>query len=116
MLSPELEIWTPVFGFPDYQISSLGKVKRGEKVLAQDKAGRKRCRHYKAVSLYKSGKRFHLVVHKLMWLSFFGEIPIGHHIDHINHCHSDNTLQNLQCICMKENQKRKRIYETAIRF
>lgn len=42
--------------------------------------------------------------HRLAWLAFYGSWPNGQ-IDHINHCRSDNRIENLREVTHSENQR-----------
>ena len=44
-----------------------------------------------------------VMVHRLVWMAFVGEIPDGMEIDHINCVRSDNRLENLRLVTHKEN-------------
>lgn len=50
---------------------------------------------------YCNSKR--VLVHRLVWETFVGEIPCGYQIDHINTIRDDNRLENLRCVTPKEN-------------
>ena len=45
----------------------------------------------------------HILVHRLVYEAFVGEIPEGMQIDHINTIRTDNRLENLRCVTCKEN-------------
>lgn len=42
-------------------------------------------------------------VHRIIWETFYGEIPNGYQIDHINTVRTDNRLENLRLVTCKEN-------------
>lgn len=42
-------------------------------------------------------------VHRIIWETFYGEIPEGYQIDHINTIRDDNRLENLRLVSCKEN-------------
>lgn len=44
-----------------------------------------------------------ILLHRLIWETFVGEIPQGYQIDHINTIKTDNRLDNLRCVTPKEN-------------
>lgn len=60
---------------------------------------------YRRVSLIDSqdNKRHSIRVHKLVYMTFVGEIPEGMQIDHIDGDASNNNLDNLRCVSPKEN-------------
>lgn len=107
------EEWRPIPGYESlYLISSHGRVARIEtqRQLAYDWAGRKHFR-YRSVRLYGGdGSRQHLVVHKLVYLAFHGEIPFGMQVDHKDHNRFNNHYSNLQLTTHEENQARRKKY------
>lgn len=50
-----------------------------------------------------SVKGKHVLTHRLVWEAFFGEIPKGMEIDHINAIRNDNRLSNLRITTHKAN-------------
>lgn len=57
---------------------------------------------YLIISVSKP-KRTHVKVHRLIYETFVGEIPEGMVIDHINTERTDNRLENIRCVTVKEN-------------
>jgi len=50
--------------------------------------------------------------HRKLWIKFYGSIPSGMIIHHINGNKKDNRLENLECISRKEHRKKhKKDYE-----
>lgn len=49
-------------------------------------------------------KRKYLLLHRLVWCSFIGNIEDNYVIDHKNADKKDNRLINLQCITQSQNQ------------
>lgn len=89
-----------------YQVSNLGRVKslgnnktKKEKILKSlvDKDG------YQRVILCKNGYIKNYFVHRLEYEAFYGEIPDGMQVNHINEIKSDNRLENLNLMTPKEN-------------
>lgn len=75
------EIWKEIVGFPDYHISSHGRVKSFKKkkpiILAFDKTKD----HYLRVALYRNGKRIRIMVHRLVayvFIAYEKELEINH--------------------------------------
>ena len=62
-------------------------------------AGSKRSDGYSEVFFAGHRER----VHRVIWQMYFGKIPIGYVIDHINRDPSDNRLENLRCIPKRIN-------------
>jgi hypothetical protein len=112
-----MEIWKTIPDYEDYQVSNLGNVKSikwgKERVLcfAIDKDG------YKKVCLSLKGKASNFSVHRLVALSFLHYIPNDKNIvvDHINNIKSDNRVENLQLITIRENVT-KDIKNTASKY
>jgi hypothetical protein len=48
--------------------------------------------------------------HRIVWEHFFGPIPRGLEIDHINNIRDDNRLENLQLLSHKENSRKQLKY------
>lgn len=44
-----------------------------------------------------------ILVHQLIWIEHFGEIPKGYVIHHKNKNKKDNRIENLQCMTIKEH-------------
>ena len=60
---------------------------------------------YLRVSLVDSfdNVRRSIKVHRLVYMTFIGDIPQGYQIDHIDGDASNNNLENLRCVTPKEN-------------
>jgi hypothetical protein len=101
----EKEIWKEIPGFPDYQVSNMGRVKSFKKwagklgrILRPGIDGH----GYQKVSLYTAQKRFTKKIHKLMQLAFLEDKTA--YIDHHNGVKTDNRLNNLRLCTNQENQ------------
>ena len=64
---------------------------------------------YKSIGLYneKEKKQKYFLVHRIIYETFKGEIPLGYQIDHINGLRDDNNLNNLRLLTVKENINNK---------
>ena len=101
------EEWKNIIDYEGlYQVSNLGRVKSlnykhtgREKILKSsvDKIG------YMYVGLCKNGKVKFFKVHRLIYEAFYGEIPNGMQVNHINEIKADNRLSNLNLMTRKEN-------------
>jgi hypothetical protein len=94
------EIWTDMWGFPNYEISSEGNVrnKKTEKVISQRQDGNE----YKLISIFYNKKKYTKRVGRLVWQSF-NKCECKETIDHLDRNKGNNNLGNLRCVSMKEN-------------
>jgi len=105
-----MERWKRIINFPDYKISSLGKIERittksgtrSGKILKQNykKNG------YVYICLTKNNKKYYKRVHRLV-LETFNPIENINKLEcnHINGIKSDNRLENLEWCTRSENEK-----------
>ena len=109
------EIWRDIPEFKGYyQASNLGRIKSlfrivytarrriyvfDSRILKQktDAYG------YSVVNLSVDGVAKTRKVHRLVWSAFNGDIPKGMVINHINEIKTDNNLENLNLMSVKEN-------------
>lgn len=93
------EIWKPVKGYEDYQVSSLGRVKRGKRFLKGtiDKDG------YKDIFLCKNGKIKHIRLHRLVAEMFVPNPNNLETVDHIDSDKTNNCVNNLQWLSARDN-------------
>lgn len=62
---------------------------------------------YRRIDIKFRGKRHILLIHRIIYLAWHGKIPNGYTIDHINRDRSDNRIQNLRCVTVKENNQNR---------
>jgi hypothetical protein len=101
-----MEIWKPIKDYENYEVSNLGRVKslnyhreNREKIL-------KPLKHrdgYLLVVLYKSGKRKHFQIHRLVAQAFILNPENKPCINHIDCNPSNNCVSNLEWCTPKEN-------------
>lgn len=108
------EIWKDVMGYEDlYQISNHGNIRSKDRTtiignkkrnypgikikIATNDAGYKHC------LLHKNGIRKHILIHRLVYQAFNGELDDTLVIDHIDNIKSNNYYKNLQQITQREN-------------
>lgn len=103
-----MEIWKDVRGYENlYQVSNYGRVKS----LGRKKGGGLTDRYignvskegYVTVVLSKNGKVKNWRVHRLVYETFVGEIPIGMVINHKDENPTNNCVINLEICTPKEN-------------
>ena len=99
------EIWKDIKGYPNYMVSNMGQVKSlnyrqtgREKIMKQQLY-----RGYLNVGLRKNRKLKIFRVHRLVYEAFYGRIPQGMQVNHINEIKTDNRLENLNLMTPKEN-------------
>jgi len=94
------ENWRPVPRYPDYEVSDLGRVRHGGRMLKAVHTSKGR---YASVGLYRNGKPKKKTVHSLVMEAFVGPRPPGMHICHGNGNALDNRLSNLRYGTPQEN-------------
>lgn len=100
-----VEIWKPVKGYESYQVSNLGRLKRGSRFLrgTLDKNG------YCDVMLCEDKKKKHMRLHRLVAQAF---VPNPNNLDTVDHIDSDknnNKSNNLQWLSRKDNTLKSHI-------
>jgi len=95
------EIWKPINGFPNYEISNLGSVKSKAHLKEKILKPFKNSKGYLYVSLPKKRTS----VHKLVAETFIETKPSSDctEINHINFNRTDNRAENLEWISHKDN-------------
>lgn len=98
-----LEKWKPVEEYPEYEVSSYGRVrslKYGKIRMIRPGVGRS---GYSNVVLYKDKKKNNRGVHILVAYAFLGERPRGFDINHKSGIKTDNRVENLEYCSRTEN-------------
>lgn len=104
------EIWKPVLGYPNYQVSNLGRVKSvhrrwfgtntTEIILTPIFIGSPKYPH---VRLYENKKHMTIRVSRLVYSTFVGPIPDKMVIDHKDHNVLNNNTENLRLATYSQN-------------
>jgi hypothetical protein len=95
-----METWLSVVGFPDYEVSSLGRIRRGEKIL-------KACTHphgYLKIALGRANQR---LVHRVVAEAFCPNPNNYTEVDHIDRDKTNNSMSNLRWCTRSENNSNK---------
>ena len=103
------EEWRVVEGFLNYEVSSLGNVRRGAKVLkaCPDTSG------YLRVHFCKDGGRYHRSIHRLVALAFIPNPENKPTIDHIDWNITNNAVENLRWYSHSEQKIHTRPHSTS---
>lgn len=111
-----MEKWKNIKFKNGYLVSSKGKVKSADRtIICKCRWGNNVEKHlkgklinplkdkqgYLSVILGKKSKR--LLVHKLVYEAFIGDIPEGMQVNHIDENKENNTVENLNLMTPKEN-------------
>ena len=109
------EIWKDIKGFENaYQVSTSGRIRTKTREINSGKCSirilesmplkplKGNCKYY-LVGLYKKSKIKRLLVHRLVYENFIGEVPRGKTIDHIDNDPLNNRLDNLQLLTNRDN-------------
>jgi hypothetical protein len=106
LVNPEAEPrWAPIKGFPSYEVSDDGFVRRA----VQDRYGRRVLRQhingdgYPFVVLFRGGKRHHALVHRLVAEAFVLGREAGPIVRHLDGCKARNLAENLAWGTQQEN-------------
>lgn len=108
--TPSEEVWVDIPGYNGkYSVSDMGRVRSNIAFNGRGKildAPLRKKNGYRRVSIYDNNNdRKTVNVHRLVVLSFIGEIPDGMQINHINGVKTDNRAENLEIVTPSENMK-----------
>lgn len=102
------EEWRPIPGYPDYEVSSLGRVASVKRGRLDVLAGGKTDTGYRNVLLYSAGARSGHRVHALVALAFHGPRPPGLEVRHLDGDQLNNAAANLRYGTHAENMADRR--------
>lgn len=115
-----MERWKTCAGFPDYEISDKGRVRRATDSAHGPKKGHilkpwVQPNGYLVVSLWRNGKGFNRYIHRMVAITFHGHPPAGHEVAHIDGNPANNSAINLRWATKSENHIDKRRHGTMLR-
>ena len=99
----ELEIYAPIKGFPDYLVTSFGRVLSLKQGNLKEKKQVNNGHGYLHVLLYKNGKQYHKIVHRLVAQTFIPNPNNKPQVNHIDENKTNNHVSNLEWITQKDN-------------
>lgn len=103
MNGKEKEIFREIDGFPDYEVSNLGRVRsfkgRYPRIL---KPRKNRC-GYLCVNLYTDRKRVMKTIHRLVAEAFVPNPENKPEVNHIDEDKKNNVAENLEWVTRREN-------------
>jgi len=94
-----MEIWKDIEGYPNYQVSNMGRVKSLNYLRTGKEKILKSCNNNKGyiyVNLYKEGKQKHYLIHRLVAQAFIPNPDNLPEVNHKNENPTDNRVENLE--------------------
>jgi hypothetical protein len=99
------EKWLPVNGFPNSEVSSLGRVRSLFRGTGNIRSQYVNARGYLIVGMQRKTFRKHARVHRLVAAAFLGPIPDGMDVNHKDGNKKNNRADNLEFMTRSENCK-----------
>lgn len=105
------EEWLVITEFPDYAVSACGRVQN----MLRGNILRPRLDRYSYLTLYRAGKPYVVLVHRLVCAAFHGEPPSpAHEVAHSDGNAHNNNQNNLRWATRRENEADKIIHGTNL--
>jgi len=113
------EVWRPVVGYEGlYEVSCLGRVRSLHSIKLSRGRLLKPSAHntgYTRVTLTRPPRQQRPThIHTLVLEAFAGLRPAGMQAAHLNGCRTDNRIENLAWVTVRENILHKRVHGTAM--
>ena len=106
------EIWRSVSGYPNYQVSNIGRIRRADTgtILRPLRHG-----SYFAIYLYDDRARTRQLIHRLVAKEFIDNPEYKKCVDHIDGDGTNNCVSNLRWVSNSENgmNQRKTFHDTS---
>ena len=113
-MSNVLYLPVPYEGYQHYLVGSNGTVFsiRKSDFLKGTWSGRSNCQ-YRSVQLWNldNTKPIKCLLHKLVYITFYEDVPPGYHVDHIDRNRDHNWLDNLRLVTISDNMKNRRSWK-----
>lgn len=103
MNKEEKEIWKEIDGFPDYEVSNLGRVCSFKKKYPRIMKPGKSSSGYLQVILYTGGKGVRKTIHRLVAEAFVPNPENKPEVNHIDEDKKNNVAENLEWVTRREN-------------
>lgn len=98
----EIEEWRVIKDFPNYMVSSMGRVKNCDGVILKFQNSH---RGYYYCNIYKNGNPKTIRIHRIVAETFIPNDDPSHktQCNHVNECKHDNRVSNLEWTSPKQN-------------
>lgn len=102
MADQEKSQWKPIPNFSWYLISNKGQVydRVNNRIVSQNYNS---CGYKRVGVVDDEGNRRQMLVHRLVYMAFIGEIPKGMQINHKDECKVNNDVENLEVMTPSQN-------------
>ena len=100
------ERWVMIESYPNYAISTFGRVRNLNTGKLLKHQSSKRGGNYAFINLSKNGKRVNRNVHILVANAFLGKCPPGRIVHHEDTNRMNPRVDNLEYITQKENRNK----------
>jgi hypothetical protein len=108
------ELWKPIPGFPNHQISNMGRCQRSSPKGPVELSGRRDRLGYQHIGITRNKRQVWFLLHRLVANTFLSPPPAPKGkfitVNHKNRVRHDNRLENLELITMADNAKHWRKY------
>lgn len=94
-----MEQWRKIKGYENYEVSSLGRIRKGDKFYQPINNGY----NYLSVGLRKDGIKKRYYIHRLVADAFIDNFENKKEVNHIDGIRINNQLSNLEWVTRSEN-------------